>query len=163
MHKVIVERELKVPAAKVWEILDDFGAVHRYHPLVESSPIQNGIASGPGAERVCHFDNGDSIKERVTGYEEGSEYTVEIIDPGKFPLKSAVARLTLDPLANNRSRVGFEMSFQPRYGPVGWLMGATVMQSQFRKVLGDVLAGLETHALTGDVVTRKPKSDAVAS
>lgn len=163
MHKVIVGRELEIPASKAWEILDDFGAVHRYHPTIESSPIQNGIKSGLGAERVCHFDNGDSIKERVTGYEEGSEYTVEIIDPGNFPLKSAVARLTLDPLADDRSRVGLEMSFQPKYGPLGWLMGATVMQAQFRKILGDVLAGLERHALTGEIVNRRPPVAAAAA
>ena len=122
---------------------------------VETSPIANGIASGLGAERVCHFDNGDRIRERVTAHEAGKEYTVEIVDPGQFPLKSAVARISLSPVGGDRSRVRFEMSFEPKYGPVGWLMAATVMQSQFKRILAGVLEGLETHALTGEIVSRE--------
>ena len=155
MHKVVVEREMEVPIDKAWKILDDFGGVHRYHPIVERSPIDNGITSGLGAERICHFDNGDHIKERVTEYASGQEYTVEIIDPGKFPLKTAKARLALSSVDEDRSRVTFEMNFQPKYGPLGWVMGATVMQTQFRKILSAVLAGLETHATTGEIVRRR--------
>jgi len=162
MHKVVVEREMKIPVHRAWEILDDFGGVFRYHPNVEQSPIDNGIASGLGAERVCHFDNGDQIKERVTDYEAGHEYTVDIIDPGNFPLKAARARLSLRSVDEDRSRVTFEMSFEPKYGPLGWLMGATVMQTQFRKVLASVLAGLESHALTGEIVGLHPVLAAAA-
>lgn len=155
MHKVVVERELKVPVHKAWEILDDFGGVYRYHPMVEKSPIDNGIDAGLGAERISHFDNGDRIKERITGYEAGQEYTVEIVDPGRFPLQAAHARLSLRSVNEDRSRVRFEMSFQPKYGPLGWLMGATVMQTRFRKALAEILAGLETHARTGKLVDRE--------
>ena len=154
MHRVIVEREIEVPKGEAWSILDDFGAVYRYHPIVEASPIENGIPSGLGAERVCHFDNGDRIKEKITEYEAGEAYTVEIVDTGNFPLKRAVARISLTPVEDSRSRVRFEMSFEPKYGPVGWLMGATVMQTQFKKTLSRVLEGQETHALTGRVVSR---------
>ena len=55
MHKVVVQRDIKVPLHKAWEILDDFGGVYRYHPSVESSPIDNGITFGLGAERVCRL------------------------------------------------------------------------------------------------------------
>ena len=157
MHEVQVARTIDVPADKAWKIIDDFGGIYQYHPLVERSPIKNGVASGLGAERVCHFDNGDAITERIIGYEAGREYTVEITDPGKFPLKTAVARLSVRPAGSRRSTVQFDMHFQPKFGPVGWLMGKTVMRSQFRKILGDVLAGLETHAKTGTIVNRKTK------
>ena len=156
MHKVVVQREIRVPLHRAWEILDDFGGVYRYHPTVEKSPIDNGIASGLGAERVCHFDNGDQIRERVTGYEKGQEYTVEIIDPGRFPLKTGKARLSLDSVDEDRSRFTFEMNFEPKYGLLGWIMGATVMQTQFRKILGQILEGFETHATTGEIVSRRP-------
>ena len=162
MHKIVVQRQMKVPLHEAWEILDDFGGVFRYHPNVESSPIDNGIASGLGAERVCHFDNGDQIKERVTAYEEGQGYTVEIIDPGKFPLNTAEARLTLDSVDEDRSRFTFVMNFEPKYGPLGWIMGATVMQTQFRKVLGQVLEGFESFATTGETVSRRTELAAAA-
>jgi len=155
MHTVVVEREMDVQADRAWSILDDFGGIYRFHPNVEKSSIQNGIDSGLGAERVCHFDNGDQVREQITGYEAGEEVTVEITDPGNLPLKTAVANIALTRLENNRSRVRFKMSFQPKYGPIGWLMGATVMQSQFRKILSQVLAGLETHAQTGEIVGRR--------
>ena len=154
MHKVVVEREIRVPVAKAWQILDDFGGVHKYHPTVDKSPIDNGVSRGLGAERVCHFGNGDQIKERITGYEAGEEYTVEIVDPGSFPLKTAEVRLSLRSVDEDRSRVRFEMSFQPKYGLLGWFMGATVMQTQLRKTIADILAGLERYARTGELVDR---------
>ncbi len=160
MHEVQVARTIDVPAEEAWKIIDDFGGIHQYHPLVERSPIKNGVASGLGAERVCHFDNGDAITERITGYEAGREYTVEITDMGKFPLKAAVGTFGVRPAGKGRSTVQFDFRFQPKFGPIGWLMGKTMMRSQFRKILGDVLAGLETHAKTGTIVSRKNKRHA---
>ncbi len=157
MHEVQVARTIDVPAEEAWKIIDDFGGIYQYHPLVERSPIKNGVASGLGAERVCYFDNGNAITERITGYEAGRELTVEITDPGKFPLKTAIAKLSVRPAGSHRSTVQFGMRFQPKFGPVGWLMGKTVMRSQFRNILGDVLAGLETHAKTGTIVNRTTK------
>ncbi len=113
------------------------------------------MSSGLGAQRVCHFQDGNQIMEDITAYTPGREYEVEIIDPGNFPLKRAVARLAVEPLADERSRVSFHMAFRPRFGPVGWVMGKTVMTTQFTKILGRVLAGLEEHAKTGEVVGGK--------
>ena len=162
MHHVQVNRVIDRPADAVWAILDDFGGVYRFHPLVEKSPITNGISSGLGAQRVCHFDDGNAIREKIVAYEPGRELEVEIVDPGKFPLRRAVGRFSVEPLDNARSRVDLNMAFQPKFGPLGWLMAKTVMVPQFRKVLGHVLEGLETHLLTGEIVSRKPRPAAEA-
>ena len=71
-----------------------------------------------------------------------------------------MARLSVQPEGDGRSRVGFDMAFVPRGGPLGWLMAKAVMEPQFRKVLGSVLEGLETHALTGEIVSRKTRAAA---
>jgi hypothetical protein len=155
MHEVQVTRTIGIPADEAWKILDDFGGVYQYHPEVDHSPVTNGVTSGLGAERVCHFDNGGKITERITGYEPGRGFTVEITDPGTFPLHRAVAHFRVETDGAERSSVHCTMRFQPKFGPVGWLMGKTVMRAQFRKILTSVLAGLETHAKTGDVVSRK--------
>lgn len=160
MHTVKVTREMDLSAREAWKILDDFGGVYRYHPVVVQSPILNGVGSGLGAQRVCHFDDGGKITEEITGYDPGRSYQVEITDPGKFPLKAAVATIRVEELDGGRSRVGFEMRFRPKGGPLGWLMGKALMEGQFRKILGSVLEGLETHARTGEVVSRKPRSAA---
>ena len=162
MHEVKVDRVIDVSADEAWAILDDFGAIYRFHPLVERSPIKNGIRSGLGAERVCHFDDGSQITEQIIDYEAGKAFAVEITDPGNFPLKTAIARLAVEPLPDAKSRVSFRMAFKPKFGPLGWVMGKTVMTRQFRKILGQVLAGLEQHAKTGEVVSRKPRSAAAA-
>ena len=162
MHHVHVDRVIDRPADAVWAILDDFGSVFRYHPLVKKSEIINGIGSGLGAGRVCHFEDGNTIREEITAYEPGRGYEVEIVDPGKFPLKRAVAHLSVEPLGDARSRVGFDMDFRPKFGPLGWIMGKTLMVPKFRKILGLVLEGLETHLRTGEVVSRKPRPAAAA-
>ncbi len=162
MHHVHVDRVIDQPAEAIWAMLDDFGGVFRYHPLVKKSEIINGIGSGLGAGRECHFDDGNSIREEITAYEPGREFEVEIVDPGKFPLKRAIARFRVEPLGDARSRVDLDMAFRPKFGPLGWLMGKTVMAGQFRKVLGSVLEGLETHLQTGEIVSRKPRPTAAA-
>ena len=157
MHEVNVDRVIDIGADEAWAILDDFGGIYHFHPLVERSPIKNGIGSGLGAERVCHFDDGSQITEEIIDYDAGTSYEVEITDPGNFPLVTAIARLAVEPLTDTKSRVSFKMAFKPKFGPIGWLMGKTVMTRQFRKILGSVLAGLEHHAKTGEVVSRKPR------
>ena len=58
--------------------------------------------------------------------------------------------MSLRPVDDDRSRIRFEMTFQPKYGPLGWIMGATMMQTRLRKTMAEVLAGLERHARNGD-------------
>jgi hypothetical protein len=91
MHNVSVDRVIDVSAEDAWAIIDDFGSIYRFHPLVERSPIQNGVSSGIGAQRVCHFHDGNQITEVITDYEPGVGYEVEITDPGSFPLRRSSA------------------------------------------------------------------------
>ena len=92
MHHVHVDRVIDQPADAVWAILDDFGSVFRYHPLVKQSGTTNGIASGLGAGRVCHFDDGSSIREEITAYEPGREYEFEIVSRKPRPTAAAQAK-----------------------------------------------------------------------
>ena len=162
MHEVHVDRVMDVPAERVWALIDDFGGVYRYHPLVVASPIQNGVGSGLGAERICQFDNGSLLREEITGYIPGEEYEVTIKDPGSFPLKRGVARLGVESVDGGATRVTFRMAFEPKFGPLGWFMAKTMMKGQFRKILGQVLAGIEQHARTGEVVSRNQLTRAAA-
>jgi len=154
MHTVSVTRTLPHPFPRVWEALDDFGAVQKYHPTVEKSGILNGIARGEGAQRVCQFYDGSAIKERITEYRAGRGYTVEIVDFGPFPLKQAVARISAQAEGDGKTRVTFKMSFLPRFGPFGWVMAQTMMKPQFRRVFGRLLQGLDDHLRTGKEVGR---------
>ncbi len=152
MHNVNVDHKISSSPEKVWEVLDKFGGVSAYHPFVKASPIANGVESGLGAERFCHFEDGNSIKERIVEYDAGKSYKVSIIDAGTFPLNEAIATLSVKPLSKNESIVTFNMNFKPKFGPMGWLMAKLMMEGQFKKNLSNVLQGLDDHIRTGKVV-----------
>ncbi len=155
MHQVAVTKILDVTPDRAWEIVDDFGGVYRYHPRVDRSPLLSEVSAGLGAKRTCHFDDGSAIVEEVTAYEPGREYEVTIVDPGAFPLHSAIGRIVVEPAGVDRSRVTFAMSFEPKFGIAGWLMGKTVMAAQFKRILETVIDGIGEHAHTGAVVSRR--------
>jgi len=155
MHNVSVVRKIKKPVNEVWKKLDSFGKVSNYHPHVKHSETINEIATGSGAERTCHFEDGNRIKERIISYEAGSNYEVDIFDPGSFPLSKAVARLEVMPVNDESSEVVFSMSFEPKFGALGWVMAQLMMKKQFEKTLASVLEGLDTHLQTGQIITKQ--------
>ena len=125
MHNVRTKKQINRSARDVWEVIDDFGGIYRFHPLVETSPVISDKSTGLGAERQCNFYGGGAVKERITGYDKGKSMNIEIYDSGPFPLKKAKANLAVRPISDNRSEVDFEIDFVPKYGPVGWLMAKT--------------------------------------
>ncbi len=145
MHTVHVSRDINQPHRLVWSALDDFGGIHKFHPLVESSPIVNGIGSGEGAERVCHFKGGGTLHERVVDYTPERKMTVTVLEAGKFPLKAARAELEAVPTDQGVTRTSMTMHFQPKFGPMGWLMAKVLMKKRFERVLTGMLKGLEEH------------------
>jgi hypothetical protein len=152
MFQVEVNHKINAPAEKVWQTIDKFGQVYTYHPLVKHSKSINDLPTGQGAERTCHFEDGNIIKERIINYEDNKKYQVEIYDPGKFPLQKAIGTLEVRSDDKARSNVTFIMDFQPKFGPIGWLMAHMVMKKQFSKILSKVLQGLDTHIQTGQIV-----------
>lgn len=155
MHQISVSKSVIAPAKKAWEVLDDFGNVYHYNPYVKSSEIINGQKTGPGAERVCHFHDGNTIKERINEYQEGKLYSVEIFEPGSFPLKRGIAKITVTPVNDTLSNVNFTMTFEPRFGPLGWVMAHLMMKPKFKSILGNVISGLDAHIQTGEVIDEK--------
>ncbi len=152
MHTVATTRLVRAPRDKVWEALDDFGNVANFHPLVEASAITNGISSGEGAERECHFYNGGSIAERVIEYVPNEYYKVAIIDTGPFPVKSSVAQLKVQMHDDRSTLVSLEMKFEPKFGPIGWVMAKLLMKPQFKGLFNKLLKGLDDHLETGQIV-----------
>ena len=154
MHTVQVTRTVHAPADRVWDAFDDFSAVANFHPLVELSPALNGIERGVGAQRECHFYGGGTIQEVVRESRPGRRQTVEIVETGPFPLKKAIANIELTP-RDDATDVTFTMNYEPKYGPLGWLMAKTVMGGQFAKTFDRVLKGLDDHLRTGQLVGPK--------
>lgn len=157
MHTVHVTRTIPFPHHRAWAALDNFGGIYHFHPLVKASEITNGVATGEGTQRACHFHNGGTIQEEIIDYKIDRSYLVRITDTGPFPLKHADARLSAEPLDGGHTLVTMQMDFVPKFGLLGWLMGKTVMKAQFTKIVTSILAGLEQHLATGTVVGPKDK------
>ncbi len=152
MHEIMVTREIPTSKERIWKVLDDFGAISTYHPQVERSPITNGVTSGKGARRTCHFQGGGSCDEEITAYRPGTGYTFAVSNFVAFPVARAVADFDISQVAHGGSRVTFRMRFIPKFGPMGWVMAKLMMKAQFRKIMGQILKGLEDQVLAGQVV-----------
>lgn len=147
MVRVKVTKEIALPAEKAWQLIDDFGAIQNFHPLVRESGTVGERSTGQGAERFCDFGKGNRVRERIVSYEAGESMTIAITDTAKFPLKEAIAKLSVEPRGAARSAVTFDFELAPKYGPLGWVMGSTIMAAQFRGVLESIIDGLESYGL----------------
>ena len=152
MHTVTTTRLINAPKDKVWAALDDLGNVSNYHPLVETSSITNGVSSGKGAERICNFYDGTSIAERVVDYVPNHSYKLAITDTGSFPLKAAVGQFKVRARDELSTWVSAEIQFEPKFGPLGWVMAQLLMKPQFKRIFNNLLKGLEDHLTTGQIV-----------
>jgi len=148
-QSVIVEANKQ----KVWEVLKDFGGVYRWHPKVETSPLHSANNEGIGAKRTCNFYDGTSVDEEVTAYKEG-EYMEIILTNFSMPLKRATARVEIKELSTRRIQVDLQMSFDVKYGPVGWVMDKVMMKPMMGKMFKQVLSGLRYHINSGELVEK---------
>jgi hypothetical protein len=153
MSLVHVSRPLAFPVEQVWEKLSDFGGIHRYSAGVQASPINPGTPErGLGAERNCQLYDGNHIQERVTEAVQNRSLALEVFDTS-MPLKSATARFDLSP-AGDGCVLEMTMEYQVKYGPVGWLMDAMMLNRAMTGSLSNLLAGLEAHLRTGDDIPK---------
>lgn len=149
MTTVHTTKTLNVPATQAWEIIADFGGVHRHSSAVDYVDMRSTAERGVGATRVCHFYDKTSVTEEITDWHEGKGYTVQL---SKFsmPLKEAAATLSVKDTGAGTCEATFVMEFIPKFGPLGWVMGQVLMRPMMRKVFSQVLAGLAHHAATGE-------------
>lgn len=152
MSTVTTDRTLDHEPEAVWAALADFGGIYRFHPLVHSSPISPGApATGVGAERTCHFNDGNHVLERVVEFEEGSHLVVDIVE-GSMPLQSARARMEIRPASNGKTTITMRMEYIPKFGLLGKAMDALMLKRKFASILDGVLAALGEHLKTGEVI-----------
>lgn len=148
---VQVTRILDTTPQRAWEVLADYGNVHQFHPLVRHAEILSASDRGLGAVRVCNFYDGTSVKETVTHWQEPRSFTVNLTE-GSMPLAWAEATLAVAPSENGRASVSIAMDFTPKWGPIGWMMGIVMMKPMMKRMFTKVIAGLDHHIRTGEVV-----------
>lgn len=152
MHTVTATRIIDTPVATVWNTIDDFGNVYRFHPDVEHSESINEVATGEGAKRQSDFYDGGAVREEVVESVARERQVIDVYDTGPVPLREMIARFDLDPIDEDSTEVTMTMSFVPKYGPAGWVMAKLLINSQIHDMAEDILAGLDTHLQTGTIV-----------
>ena len=134
-------RDIDAPVDAVWQFLGRFMEIGDFHPTIVSvEPLTSG-EPGEGAMRRCNFKDGSSVVEEVTEWEGGRRYRVRLSEYA-MPLKRAFAEFSLEPMADGKTRARMAMDYDVKFGPVGWLMGQTMIKSMTGKLFDAVLGGL---------------------
>jgi hypothetical protein len=141
------ESKFEAPGEQVWRVLKDFGGHYQFASLMEVAPIDNGVTEGLGAERELRLYDGTVIRQRILDLEEGRSMLIEIVE-SSLPIESAVIRIDLGPSDAQICFVAFEITYEPKYGVVGGVVGPLykpILLSQHNLIL----RGLEHFVATG--------------
>lgn len=157
-HQVAQTLTVNVPAAKLWQVMDDFKSVENYAQTIQSSPIVGDIQSGLGAKRQCTFKDGSSLIETITEYTPGEGYTMELSDYS-MPLKSMTAKVKVKAINEHASELYMSSKFIVKGGPLGWLMGTLLMKPMMKGVFKKVMSGLAYYAQTSNRIDEKLPSN----
>jgi ribosome-associated toxin RatA of RatAB toxin-antitoxin module len=152
MTKITQIRTIQAPADRVWDILADFGGVHIFHPLVESSRIINGQDTGLGAERRCDLYNGGEAIEKITSFVAERRHLGITVRDGPGPMEAMTGELTVTPVDDNSCEVRADLQYRLKGGAAGEAVDAEMMRAMMDGVVETVLKGLEDHAVTGAII-----------
>ncbi len=150
--KITYETTIAAPRDRVWEILNDFGNVEKFHPLVLNSRSLTDLDGGRGAERMCDFGKGVKLYERIVDVDEGRSMDVDIYKREGTPsfVKSMDARFDLESVSEGTRVVGtIQATIEPKIAAV--LMGP-IMKRQLTTGWRQLLAGLKRHAETSEAI-----------
>jgi len=138
------ERALNVDATPdaLWSIVGRFMHIDEFAPLVTSVDVLTDGEDRVGSKRRCNFEDGTSVVEEVTTWEPNRRYRVRLSEMATMPLREAYAEVAVEPLDNGGARVTWGMDYRVKYGPVGWLLGQTIMKLMMGKILDGNLRGL---------------------
>jgi len=148
--KITTSKRIAARAGDVWRVLEDFGSFYRVNPLLECSPVVNGVTRGIGAERECKFYDGSMIRERITAVRAGESMEIAIT-ASSLPIRDGRVVIAVVHEDAEHSRVTFDATITLKFGVLGRLLGLVmrpVLTSQFNLVL----RGIATYLATGKTV-----------
>jgi len=150
-HQVESAVQINAAADKVWEILNDFGAVEKFSIGVEKSPIIGEKNSGLGSKRHCVFYDKNSVVEEIIEYEEKKSFKV-VLTEFSMPMKAMYAGFRVEKLTETTCEVSMYMNFVVKFGPLGALLGMLMIRPVMKGVQKKLLSGLAYHAFTGKTI-----------
>ena len=132
----------------VWSVLGRYMHIDEFAPQIMSVEALTTGEDGVGSKRRNVFENGTSVVEEVTQWKQGEGFTVKLSDMAAMPLHEASSEVRITPMGG-RSKVTWTFDYRVKYGPIGWLMGQTLMKMMMRKIIDGNLKGLEVKVTSG--------------
>ncbi len=141
------ERNLAIDAAPeaIWAVLSRYMHIDEFAPQITSVDALTEGEVGLGSKRRNHFANGTSVVEEVTAWKPDSGYTVKLSEMAAMPLHEASSEIQITPIGG-KSKVTWTFDYRVKYGPLGWLMGQTMMKMMMGKIIDANLQGLAEKA-----------------
>lgn len=134
----------------VWAVLGRYMHIDEFAPLITSVDALSEGEDGLGSKRRNHFENGTSVIEEVTSWQPGKGFTVRLSDMAAMPFHEASSKVFITP-TGGRSRVTWTFDYRVKYGPLGWLLGQTMMKMMMAKVIDGNLQGLADTARSNQI------------
>lgn len=113
MVRVYTSSVIDAAAEAVWDIVRDFNALSRWHPLIVDSRIENSQAADKvGCVREIRLRDGGVIREQLLSLSDFDfQYTYSILE-SPMPLSNYIATLKLTPITDgNRAFAEWSAEF----------------------------------------------------
>ncbi len=160
-HHIEQTITVSIPAAELWQVLEDFSSVEKFATTIKTSPIINEINSGLGAKRLCTFNDGSSLVEEIIEFQDGQGFKMKLSE-FSLPLKNMNAEMRVKEIDANSSELYMSSDFVVKAGPLGWLLGILVMRPMMKGVFKKLMTGLAYHTVTGERIGEKlPPNEAL--
>ncbi len=139
MSEFTITRQIGAPVEKVWEVLNDFGGIHKWSPGVTASELTSEGPVAEGSTRHCDFAPFGGVNERIERYELHERLTVNLFETFKLPISGAIADFNIAP-----NDGGTELNLHYSYTPN--MLGRLVKgytDKQMRKGIAGLAKGLQ--------------------
>jgi pimeloyl-ACP methyl ester carboxylesterase len=114
MSEVEVVEEIAAPAAKVWELMRDFGGLTKWASAIESCEVEG---QGVGAVRTLGMPGGLSLKERLEAFDDaGRTFSYAIIGDNPLPLRDYLSVVKITEKGANACICTWRGTFEPEGG-----------------------------------------------
>jgi len=139
MPEFTITRQIDAPVERVWEVLNDFGGIHRWNPGVKHSELTSDGLVIEGSTRHCDLAPFGSVNERIERHEHHERLTVHVHETFKLPISSATADFNIEPKDG-----GTELHLHYSYTPnlLGRLLKGYT-DTQMRKGIGGMAKALQ--------------------
>ncbi|MGB1238753.1 MAG: SRPBCC family protein [Pseudomonadales bacterium] len=153
-YEIHQQLNAQLPAAKVWQVLEDYPAVVKYAPTVKDSACVSEHKSGLGAKRKVTFHHdGSSLIEEITDYREGQGYTMQV-SALSAPLVAMQADIDVYPSGERDCQIKMHIQFEVKPGFLGRLMATLLLKPMMGKVALKLITGLAYYAVTAQAIDK---------